>query len=275
PLLILFLEGKSVLFVSHTNPAVEVVNNKINSNFNNLMLRTGRKELREDLKGKFTELLLESQKSRNSNINYEILLKQWHNIQNLRNKLLGIDKVGNALESDINIYEINKKNFTKNNYLEDSFTKLSEFKINKLNETFYQLKRLSNKKYTFFEKFITIFNKNFIRKKEKDLLVNLYNEIPNDLMLILKDKQDLSVLDSWDEIFYERYIEYLNLLRLHEKIISQKQKIAKFPNKLELEGQILDLEENYYFSCNNFIQNIYIKKIFQDPKKDREYKLFF
>ncbi|MCL4378717.1 MAG: hypothetical protein M1409_10160, partial [Actinobacteria bacterium] len=42
----LFLEGKSVLFVSHTNPAVEVVNNKINSNFNNLMLRTGRKELR-------------------------------------------------------------------------------------------------------------------------------------------------------------------------------------------------------------------------------------
>jgi len=34
----LFLEGKSVLFVSHTNPAVDVVNEKINEQFRKALI---------------------------------------------------------------------------------------------------------------------------------------------------------------------------------------------------------------------------------------------
>jgi len=59
----LFLDNKTVLFVSHTGEAVDVVNSKINEQFRNLMLRTGKKELRQELKGKFNELLHESSRS--------------------------------------------------------------------------------------------------------------------------------------------------------------------------------------------------------------------
>jgi hypothetical protein len=59
----LFLEGKTVLFVSHTNPAVDVVNEKINRQFRNLILRTGNKGFRQELGGKFNELLLDSEKT--------------------------------------------------------------------------------------------------------------------------------------------------------------------------------------------------------------------
>src|SRR3989338_2941447 len=65
----LFLAGKSVLFVSHTGEAVDVVNSRINEQFRNLMLRTGKKELRQDLKGRFNELLADSSKRNTKNIN--------------------------------------------------------------------------------------------------------------------------------------------------------------------------------------------------------------
>lgn len=56
----LFLAGKKVLFVSHTNEAVEVVNRKINEQFKNMVFRTGNKDLRQGLAGCFNELALDS-----------------------------------------------------------------------------------------------------------------------------------------------------------------------------------------------------------------------
>jgi predicted ATP-dependent serine protease len=67
----LFLTGKSVLFVSHTGEAVDVVNSKINEQFNNLMLRTGKKELRQDLKGRFNELIANYSKKESETIKIE------------------------------------------------------------------------------------------------------------------------------------------------------------------------------------------------------------
>lgn len=45
----LFLQNKKVLFVSHTGEAVRVVNERINENFANLMMQTGKKDVRQDL----------------------------------------------------------------------------------------------------------------------------------------------------------------------------------------------------------------------------------
>ncbi len=45
----LFFYGKKVLFVSHTGEAVRVVNERVNDEFNNLMMLTGKKELRQEL----------------------------------------------------------------------------------------------------------------------------------------------------------------------------------------------------------------------------------
>ncbi|MBE0479038.1 DUF559 domain-containing protein, partial [Candidatus Aerophobetes bacterium] len=94
----LFLEGKSVLFVSHTNPAVDVVNQKINEQFRNLMLRTGRKEFRQDLKGKFNELILDSEKRGQSNINLKDVQLLWKTILAHREALLELDTLEQRFE---------------------------------------------------------------------------------------------------------------------------------------------------------------------------------
>jgi len=87
----LFLEGKSVLFVSHTNPAVDVVNEKINEQFRNLMLRTGKKEFRQDLKGKFNELILDSEKIIHSGTNLKDIHSLWKTIITYRETLVELD----------------------------------------------------------------------------------------------------------------------------------------------------------------------------------------
>ena len=88
----LFLAGKSVLFVSHTGEAVDVVNSRINDQFKNLMLRTGKKELRQDLKGRFNELLAESSKRNTKTIGVSYIHSLWKTILEYRNSLLKKDE---------------------------------------------------------------------------------------------------------------------------------------------------------------------------------------
>lgn len=83
----LFLENKSVLFVSHTGEAVDVVNSKINEQFRNLMLRTGKKELRQELKGKFNELIADHSKKGIKNIQIDYIHSLWRTILEYRNSL--------------------------------------------------------------------------------------------------------------------------------------------------------------------------------------------
>ncbi|HUC87198.1 MAG TPA: AAA domain-containing protein [Candidatus Saccharimonadales bacterium] len=53
----LFLQKKKVLFVSHTGEAVRVVNERINKNFANLIMQTGKKETRQDLGRRLAEMV--------------------------------------------------------------------------------------------------------------------------------------------------------------------------------------------------------------------------
>jgi very-short-patch-repair endonuclease len=53
----LFLQKKRVLFVSHTGEAVRVVNQRVNEQFANLMMQTGKKEIRQDLGRRLEEMV--------------------------------------------------------------------------------------------------------------------------------------------------------------------------------------------------------------------------
>jgi len=101
----LFHRGNSVLFVSHTNEAVNVVNRKINEQFRNLMLRTGKKDYRQELKGKFNELIQDSQKIRSHKIHYRELSSLWEKIIKYRNKLLKLDELERRFDK---LFHLNK-----------------------------------------------------------------------------------------------------------------------------------------------------------------------
>ena len=95
----LFLASKSVLFVSHTGEAVNVVNSRINEQFRNLMLRTGKKELRQDLKGRFNELLAESSKRKTKTVRIAHIHSLWKTALEYRNTLVRRDELEQAFEN--------------------------------------------------------------------------------------------------------------------------------------------------------------------------------
>lgn len=109
----LFLNDKTVLFVSHTNEAVDVVNEKLNDNFKNLLLRTGKKELRQGLLQKFNELSLDSQKNHTtSSASIKRINILWDKIIHLKKDILKIDELQKQVMELVEIQELRKSIIT-------------------------------------------------------------------------------------------------------------------------------------------------------------------
>ena len=172
----LFLKGKSVLFVSHTNEAVDVVNQKINKQFRNLMLRTGRKEFRQELKGRFNELILDSGKRTYSVTDLKDIHSLWKTIITYREKLVELDT---------------------------------------------------------------------LERKFEELYYRYNNESKSLMRLNLFSKLAFSV---------RRFLLFL-------KLQLAKNKLSKFPTKLEIEREIRRLEEKFYKSSEEYVRGIYIQKM--------------
>ncbi|OGL45324.1 MAG: hypothetical protein A2W05_01475 [Candidatus Schekmanbacteria bacterium RBG_16_38_10] len=135
----LFLDGKSVLFVSHTNEAVDVVNKKINEQFRNLMFRTGKKEIRQELKGRFNELMLDSGKPIFSHTNSNSIHSLWKTIGSYRAKLVELDELERKFEKLYYWYNNEINHFIKINI----FSKLLSFITRTL--SFFKLSLLKHK----------------------------------------------------------------------------------------------------------------------------------
>jgi hypothetical protein len=114
----LFLNDKTVLFVSHTNEAVDVVNEKINSDFRNLLLRTGNKELRQNLIQKFNELSLDSQKQHTTSASIKRINILWDKMIQLKQEILKIDGLE---EKATELIEIQKLKHSIINFLKLKF----------------------------------------------------------------------------------------------------------------------------------------------------------
>lgn len=81
----LFLQRKRVLLVSHTGEAVRVVNERINSQFTNLMMQTGKKEIRQDLGRRLEEMVQQYNRGRLSAVSQPCsdrdIVHSWKDIQ--------------------------------------------------------------------------------------------------------------------------------------------------------------------------------------------------
>jgi very-short-patch-repair endonuclease len=111
----LFLEGKSVLFVSHTNEAVKVVNQKINGQFLNLMIQTGRKEYRQDLKNKFNQLILDSERKIPRSTSLRVVHSLWKSILRHRETSIALDDLQRKFEELYFLYDSGRKSLVQTN----------------------------------------------------------------------------------------------------------------------------------------------------------------
>jgi superfamily I DNA and/or RNA helicase len=260
----LFLEGKSVLFVSHTNEAVDVVNQKLNEQFRNLMLRTGKKEFRQELKGKFNELILASSKTSFKEESLVQIQSMWRTILEHRNKLLELDKLEQKFENSYLVYRDRKDLFYEDSNLEQSFEELSP-NLQKLKLVKGKLENLKNKidgkQFSLWERIILFFFPQYIESKKERLFGNLNSILPIKSLAILQDSQHPAPIRSWDDQGWLRLTEYLELLKCFFELKTIKKKLETFPPRMVIEQGIKRLEENFYNASTRFVKDIYIQKM--------------
>jgi len=96
---------KTALFVSHTNEAVQVVHDKISHGFISVLLRTGNKENRQELPGRFRVLMDELERHTSvARFDEDGLSLYWSRIIELREQLLDLGRREKKAEEAIQNY---------------------------------------------------------------------------------------------------------------------------------------------------------------------------
>jgi very-short-patch-repair endonuclease len=260
----LFLEGKSVLFVSHTNEAVDVVNGKINEQFRNLMLRTGRKEFRQELKGRFNELILESERKPSKQGEIGQIQSMWQTILKYREKLLQLDQLEQQFESNYLAYSNRKALFCVGYNLEQSFQELSpnlrELEVMKARLEYLKAK-MESKRFSLWEKIILSFFPHYIENKKDRLFTNLSRILPLNTLGILQNSPRPTQIRNWDDEGWSRLPEYLELLRRFFEVETTRQKLETFESRTVIEQKTKKLEKDFYDTSKRFVEDIYIQKM--------------
>ena len=195
----LFLNDKTVLFVSHTNEAVDVVNEKINNDFRNLLLRTGNKELRHSLVQKFNELSLDAQNQHTKSVSITRIDILWDKIIQLKKEILKIDGLEEKATELIEIQRLRKGIIT--------FLKLKYFT--------WRLKRMPLKIDV--EKEIKLLEKDFFQLS-KDYVKSIYTKkMLNKLGASNKAKTFLNEVENTsfnEDISENSFVKALEVLKI-------------------------------------------------------------
>jgi len=260
----LFLEGKSVLLVSHTGEAVDVVNGKINEQFRNLMLRTGRKEFRQELKGRFNELILESERKPSKQGEIGQIQSMWQTILKYREKLLQLDQLEQQFENNYVAYSDRKALFCVGYNLEQSFQELSpnlgELKVVKARLEYLKAK-IESKRFSLWERIILSFFPHYIENKKERLFTSLNRILPPGTLEILQNSPRPTQIRNWNDEGWSRLPEYLELLTSFSEVETIRQKLETSESRSVIEQKIKKLEKDFYDASNRFIKDIYIQRI--------------
>lgn len=264
----LFLKGKSALFVSHTNEAVNVVNQKINEQFQNLMLRTGNKEFRQELKGRFNELILASSKIPPKKEQTDQIQPMWQTILKHREKLLLLDQLEEKFENDYLFYNDYKALFCENSdLLEQSFEELLP-SLTELNATKARLEHLEAKikesKFSLCERIILSLFPRYIENKKGKLFARLNSILPLSVLRMLQNSPQPAKIGSWDEVGWSRLSEFLELLGCFLELEKIREKLKTFQPRVVIEQKIRNMERDFYDASKRFIKGIYIQKMLGD-----------
>ena len=266
----LFLKDKSALFVSHTNEAVNVVNQKIDEQFQNLMLRTGNKKIRQELKGRFNELILAFSKIPSKKEQTDQIQSMWQTILKHREKLLALDQLEEKFENDYLSYNDNKALFCeKSDLLEQSFKELLP-NLNELRVTKARLEHLKAKirdsQFSIWERIIIFFFPRYIENKKGNLFSKLNSILPISVLRLLKNSEQPAKIKSWNEVGWSRLSEYLKLLECFFELEKVREELKAYQPRVAIEQKIRNMEKSFYDASKRFIKKIYIQKMLGDGK---------
>ncbi|HEC91550.1 MAG TPA: hypothetical protein ENI51_00910, partial [Candidatus Atribacteria bacterium] len=257
-------------FVSHTGEAVDVVNRKINEQFRNLMIRTGKKKFRQELKGKFNELLIDSEKVFLTTDIVKQLQSMWQAILKYRQVLWDTDKLERQFESKYMCYHNRKLLFSEDSDLEQSFKKLfpNLERIENIKRRLENLKsKIENKQFSLWEKFILFVLPNNLAKKKEKLFINLNAILPPECLKILQNTSSPTEIKDWNDSGYLRLTEYLELLKCFYELKKDKQKLDTCQPRIITEQKIKKIEKDFYNLSREYVKSLYVQKMIGKGKK--------
>jgi superfamily I DNA and/or RNA helicase len=267
-----YLEGKTVLFVSHTNEAVGIVNQKINEQFSNLILRTGRKEYRQELKANFSDLLIDSAKITTESISKEEIKNLWDRILFNRDKILKINRLLKQYESNYAILsDISKELPSDLGSLKLGYSsKFSEFQV--IQGLIRELERIEGENFRFFEKlwyFLLPFLKyKKIKEIKTDINSILVESVIYEYITNIKDTQNIQpdIVKIRKKNNRDRLKECLKGFVIYSKNIAIYEEFKNSNKRFEIEKNIKELENKYYELSRKYIRNFYLKDIANKQK---------
>jgi len=262
-----YLKGKTALFVSHTNEAVGVVNQKINDQFNNLIFRTGKKMFRQELLSQFSELLIDSRKGNMGNFKRNEIDEIWKIIIEYRNEILEIYGLMEKYENNIEIYQNMSELFCFDLRKLELFFLDEKHKIDKSRNILEELKRLERKHFYFSEKifysilpFLLVFKIKKIKRELNNILI--YLEISKYVKKII-DKNSNNNRKAENRKRLERFLYLYHYFIENNQI---KEQLSNKKNRLELEKKVKTLESEYYEKSKKYIRNFYLDAISKNEK---------
>ena len=267
----LFFKEKSVLFVSNNNTAVNVVNDRINEKYENLILRTGNKrEYLSAVKEKFDKLLVLKSKIKSfKETNIEQLANVWREIITLRKQIAKVIEFEKNYENKFFLYE-NKAELFSELYsrpqLEENFKYLNKTKINQIIEITEKINKLKTDRISLFIKIILIFKKDFLENKRLKLLKELNDLLGEKIVNILNNSVSGEGITELNETLNQRLNDFILLYNLKIELASTQKEIEKYPDKRSFIDKIEKLKRKYNELSVNYVKENYLDYIFKEKQ---------
>lgn len=255
----LFLQGKTSLFVSHTNEAVDVVNGQLNRHFPNMMLRTGNKEMRQELSGRLNLLLQASGKSFKSSIDKSEIEEEWKRLMQRRGLLLHIvTKEAQAERAERNLTEF--RSLFGDSELSGKLRELLP-KLPAIVKLFGRLNAITSKidgaKYNPWERLVLFFVPQYFSRRRDELFGRMSQELGPEILSLLRRRTGAQSIEGVDDPAWPRIQEMLSAVSLQKEIEAHHRWLESQPSKISVQEAIRAGETKYTQSSIEYLRGSY------------------
>lgn len=255
----LFLQGKTALFVSHTNEAVNVVNSRLNLNFPDLMLRTGNKEFRQELKSRLNVLLQASANAVKASVGKADIEHEWKRLAAKRDELLEIvtrEARYDRAEGELNEFRAQFGDPELSRRLQLLLPRLVE--LQKLSARLSKiLAKLANVDYNVWEKIVLFFSPSYFEKRRDGLFEQLSKLIGPENLALLRRGKGAHAFEGADDPAWPRSQELIAAIEIQKGIDVLHRWLDSQPSKASLQEAIRRGESRFTQSSIEYLAAAY------------------
>jgi hypothetical protein len=224
------------------------------------MLRTGNKDIRQELKGRLNLLLQSSGRTLKSSISRSELEAEWKGIVQRRMSLLDIDtreaRVDRAARDLAGIRELYGSEAQFESVLRSMGPKAEQ--IQHLSSIIKMLlEKLGGQRFSLWDRTILLFRPGHFQSLLERQFGKLSDVLGGESLALLRQGKSPEPLAGQDDPAWNGVSELASALKLQKEIITQHHWLESQPARRTLEEAILKTESGYYIRCLEYLRATY------------------